>query len=172
MNRNLLATITLAGIAVGYYATFGRHRFAAIAECHRNLDAAYAECGSATEEASHASVLKETVEELARWREELRGRLRLDPLRDPSLLAITTKLQRAGLAVDQAETLAEDSRTTLAHQRVRAIATCRFADLFAAVAELENDTPPTRVTDLSIRPTSDPRRIRAEMTIVRTGGAE
>lgn len=172
MNRRLLATLTLAGICAGYYAVIGRHHFGRIAACNLELDAAYLQYEHATEEAARSASLQATVDELEDWQDDLRARLAFDPVADPSLLAVTTALQRAGLTIVHAETLAGDTRLRLPHERVRATVTARFGDLFAALRQLENSAPPTRIVELAARPDADPTRVRAELTIVRTGGVE
>ncbi|MBL9079443.1 MAG: hypothetical protein JNL08_18215 [Planctomycetes bacterium] len=171
MNRRLLAALTLAAIPATYYATLGRHHHARIAASHAELDAAYAEYDAATEEAARAASLQRDVDELQRWHDQLRARLRFDPVADPAVLAIRPLLQQAGLAVLQAETIGDNGRWSMPHERVRVVVTGRFGDLFAAVQQLENATPPTRVTSLNVRANADQTTVRAELEIARTGGA-
>ncbi|MBL8728005.1 MAG: hypothetical protein JNM25_06215 [Planctomycetes bacterium] len=172
MNRIVLSIVTLSGISVAYYATVGRHHQAQIAACNREIDAAYDAFDRANSEAAQTQSLQDTVATLELWQTELGAQLRFDPVASPPLLLIKALLEQAGLTIEQAETLSPNPALTLAHQRLRIVATGPFGNLFAGLQRLENSAPPTRVTDLVVRPTNDEVQVRAEFVVVRTGSVE
>lgn len=170
MNRALVSIATLGGIAVAYYATVGRYHQLQIDAHNREIDLAYAAFEHANAEAAQAPALESAVATLEQWRDELRSQLHFDPVTDPPLLQIKQMLEQAGLTV-AAETLGTSPELRLPHQRLRIVVTGSFADLFTALQRLENSTPPTRVRELSVKPSGDQAKVRAEFVVVRTGGA-
>ena len=171
MNRRLLTFLTLGGLSALYHVTLARGHFARIDACHGELEACYAEFERATGEAARTTALRQEVDDLERLDDELRERMVFDPVAQPALLDITKALRAAGLDVQQAETLADNARWQMPHQRVRAIVAGRFGQLFDAVRSLENASPPTRVTELSVRAAADGGTVRGELVVVRSGGA-
>ena len=172
MNRLVLTIVTLGGIAAAYYATVGRHHQAQIEACNREIDAAYEAFELANAEALQTKALQTAVDALELWQADLHTQLRFDPVGNPPLLAIKAMLEQAGLVVDQAETLAGNQNLARPHQRLRIVVSGPFGNLFTALRRLENSTPPTRVTELSVRPAGDQIQIRAEFTVVRSGSVE
>lgn len=172
MNRAVLTIVTLGGIAAAYFATVGRHHQAQIAAYNREIDDAYETFERANAEAAQTKTLLATVDTLELWQRELHTRLHFDPVANPPLLATKTVLEHAGLVVEQAETLSPDQALLRPHQRLRIVVSGPFGKLFAALRQLENSTPPTRVTELAVRPTADQVQVRAEFTVVRTGSVE
>jgi hypothetical protein len=172
MNRIVLSIVTLGGIAGAYYATVGRHHQSQIAAYNREIDAAYEAFEHANAEVAQTQALQDTVDTLELWQGDLRSQLRFDAVASPPLLLIKALLEKSGLTIEQAETLAPNAALLWSHQRLRIVATGTFANLFAALQQLENSAPPTRVSEFVVRPTNDQGRVRAEFVVVRTGSVE
>lgn len=172
MNRTLLTIVTLGGIAGAYYATVGRHHQLQIATYNREIDAAYEAFERANGEATQTQALQDTVDTLRLWQADLRSQLRFDPVANPPLLQIKAMLEESGLTIEQAETLAPQTALALPHQRLRIAARGPFPSLFAGLQHLENSVPPTRVSELVVRPGSDQAQVRAEFVVVRAGSVE
>lgn len=172
MNRIVLTIVTLGGIAAAYYATVGRHHQSQIAAYNREIDVAYEAFERAANEATQTQALQDTVDTLRLWQADLRSQLVFDPVANPPLLLIKAMLEESGLTIEQAETLAANAAMSLPHQRLRIAARGTFPSLFAGLQQLENSAPPTRVSELVVRPSSDQVEVRAEFVVVRTGSVE
>lgn len=172
MNRTVATSLTLVGLAVGYYALLGRLHLREIRDLHREVEACYTSFDQAEVEAAQVTTLKQSVRELERWQDELKIRLGHDPLAVPTTTVLRSTLESHGLVVERADPMVDDASFALPHQRTRVVATGEFAQLFAAIAGLENEAAPTRVTDLAIQATPDGNRVHAELTLVRMWSLE
>jgi hypothetical protein len=77
-------------------------------------------------------------------------------------------LARDGLRVDRTEAMAPDPTLKRPNARIKVTIAGPFARLFAALQNLENSLPPTRVTELTLVASSAAGEVRGEMVVVRT----
>lgn len=172
MNRGLLTLLTLGGIAGAYWGTLGHRHQRQIDALNLEIEAAYAAFERANSESAQAATLQASVDTLSQWQQDLATRLHFDPVANPALLELKPAFERGGLTVVRAESLSVDTGLRLPHERMRFLVTGTFADLFGVLHRLENTTLPTRVTELGIKAATEPGRVSAEVTIVRTGSIE
>jgi len=172
VNRTVATSLTLVGLAAGYHLLLGRLHLREIREGHREIEACYTSFDQAEVEAAQVTTLKQSVRDLERWREDLKVRVGHDPLNAPTTTVTRSTLEARGLTVERTEPMVEDPSLALPHQRTRIVATGEFAQVFAAITDLENEPSPARVTDLSVQATPDGPRVRAEMTLVRLWSLE
>lgn len=167
MNRSLSTLLLLAGIAGTYCVTFGRSHLREIADLQREMASCYASFDAAENETTQVAALKQSVQDLDHCEKDLRQRLTRDPLAPPGLATFRAALEAAGLTIERADPMAPAGDLGLPHERARIVAIGDFGALYGAIARIENDPTPTRVTDLSVQTSPDPAAVRAEITIVR-----
>lgn len=172
MNRTVATSITLVGLAAAYYVGFGRLHLREIRELHREVEACYTSFDQAEVEAAQVTTLKQSVRGLERWQEDLKVRVGHDPLTVPTSASTRATLEARGLQVERTDPMVDDGSLGMPHQRTRIVANGEFGQLFAAITDLENESSPARVTDLSVRATPDGTRVHAEMTLVRMWSLE
>lgn len=157
----------LGGLAGAWFATLGRGHLAEIGRLHAGIDASYREVEATEQMQAEARLQQQRHDRLLQWHAELQTRLRLDPVTRPPLFLTTAALERAGLAIESADVLADEAGLDLPHQRQRLVVSGRFADLFQALAGLEHGAPPARLLELRLRGNGN-GRVRAECTLLRT----
>lgn len=167
MNRSLSTLLLLAGIAGAYCVTLGRSHLREITDLQRDMASCYASFDAAENETTQVAALKQSVQDLDLCEKDLRQRLTRDPLAPSGLATSRAALEAAGLLIERADPMTPAGDLALPHERSRIIAVGPFGALYSAIAGIENDAIPTRVTDLAVQTSPDPALVRAEITIVR-----
>lgn len=167
MMRSWSTCAALAGTVLGYHLVFGRAHVAEIAAQRAAMDASYSRFDAAEAAVAQETLLLDCATRLDRWRGDLTPWLTEDPSQPPFLIAATTSLEAAGLAVERSEALPSESGAGHRTQRVHVVVIGTLGTLFTAMCSLENSASPTRVTDAALR-FQPGDRVQADLTIART----
>jgi hypothetical protein len=167
MNRTTATFLVFCGMLAAYYALIGRRHLAEIAAGNAELAAAYARYDAAEQEAATELLLQADAERLHELQTELLPPLAADGGGAPLLLA-SEALARDGLRVERTEAMAPDPTLQRPNARIKVAVSGPFAHFFAALQNLENSLPPTRVTELTLVASSAAGEVRGEMVVVRT----
>lgn len=168
MNHHLATGALLVGLAAAWYAGFGHRRFAAIAAHQAAIATAYQRAERVAAEAAVASDLEHTAAQLQDWSAQLLPRLRLDPQQPGLLLRAQNLLKANGLQIERVDNLPAEASLGRPNARIHARVTGTDAQLFRAIIELENASPPTRITELSWQRHGAGSGVRGELTVVQT----
>jgi hypothetical protein len=167
MNGTATTSILFTGVVAAWFAAFGYRHFAALESLHGELTGCYARAEAAEAELERATVLTHCTDELDTWERELAPLLR-NRADAPLLLAAQTSLKAAGLSIERAEAVATDAALKRPNERIRVLVSGTFGQVFGALNHLENEAPPTRVTEFTLTAPPDGSAVRADLLVVRT----
>lgn len=166
MNRHMVSCLVLFGLPAAWYGGIGHRRFAAIEGSQATLAAAYARAEQASLEAAGIADLGVAEERLHYWTDQLQPHLQRKDGQPELLLAAQNTLKRHGLQIEQVENLPGESGIGRPNARIQATVSGSMGQLFAALVELENTTPPTRVTNFTWQRQSASATFRSQLTMV------
>ena len=158
MNADRIYLVLLVALPCLYFITFGRTHMLTIDELRAQL----AQPGATAQPAWELTGAR--LEELTRQRDQLEGlaqrlahRLDAPDSGTPLILDASNLLRAHRLEVETMGNLPAIEHPFHRSARVALAVRGSFPDLFRFVVEIENATPPSRVTTLSIRGSDDGR---------------
>ena len=168
MNRTTATFVVFVGMLAAYHALIGRRHLAEIAAGNAELAAAYARYDAAEEEAATELRLQADADRLHALQQRLLPPLAASADGSAPLLLASEGLVRDGLRVERTEAMPPDPSLPRPNARIKLAVSGPFAQFFAALQNLENSLPPTRVTELTLVAGPGPGEVRGEMVVVRT----
>ncbi|MFN7590010.1 MAG: hypothetical protein ACK5UQ_16130, partial [Planctomycetota bacterium] len=165
MSRTTATFLLFVGMLAAYHALVGRRHLAEIAAANAELAAAYARYDAAEGEAATELLLQADADRLHELHAQLLPPLAGDASGGAPLLLASDALARDGLRVDRTEAMAPDPTLKRPNARIKVTIAGPFARLFAALQNLENSLPPTRVTELTLVASSAAGEVRGEMVV-------
>lgn len=168
MNRTTATFVVFVGMLAAYHALIGRRHLAEIAAGNAELADAYARYDAADQEAATELQLQASAERLHELQRQLLPPLATAADGSAPLLLASEALARDGLRVERTEAMPPDPSLTRPNARIKLAVAGPFARFFAALQNLENSLPPTRVTELTLVAGAAVGEVRGEMVVVRT----
>lgn len=168
MKRTTATFLVFVGMLAAYHALIGRRHLAEIAAGNAELAAAYARYDAAEEEAATELLLQADADRLHELQAQLLPPLAAGADGGAPLLLASEALARDGLRVERTEAMPPDPSLQRPNARIKLAVAGPFAQFFAALQNLENSLPPTRVTELTLVAGATAGEVRGEMVVVRT----
>lgn len=168
MNRTTATFLVFVGMLAAYHVLIGRRHLAEIAAGNAELAAAYVRYDAAEEEAATELRLQADADRLHQLHAQLLPPLAGGADGGAPLLLASEALARDGLRVERTEAMAPDPTLQRPNARIKVAVSGPFARFFAALQNLENSLPPTRVTELTLVAGAAAGEVRGEMVVVRT----
>ncbi len=168
MSPTATTYVLFTAVAATWFVVFGLGHFRDLDRLHAELDGCYARAEAADAEIERASVLARLSTDLESWDQTLAPLLQRRADAPPLLLAAQSLLRDCGLSIERAESMPSEPTMKRPNERIRAVVTGAFGQVFDAVARLENGAPPTRITDLTLQAVPEGNAVRVDLVISRT----